>query len=146
MLEIAVLEVKHQKQMENPVEVFLSEFPINLDRQPIIKRKMWQRPCLKFTLSLSGVSKLCHFTICIWLVLLLLCCVMSQVQEHHEIGYRFWHQWRLELLINSPIHIYFSPMLHYIILMHMMYKVLPCSNHHSFLPMDCAAAPSLLGG
>ena len=30
-----------------------------------------------------------HFTICIWLVLLLLCCVMSQVQEHHEIGYHF---------------------------------------------------------
>ena len=30
-----------------------------------------------------------HFTICIWLVLLLPCCVMSQIQEHHEIDYRF---------------------------------------------------------
>ena len=40
--------------------------------------------------------------------------------------------------INSPIHIYCSLMLHYIILIYMMYKVLPCSNHHSFLPIDCA--------
>ena len=30
-----------------------------------------------------------HFTICIWLVFLLLCCVMSQVQECHEIAYHF---------------------------------------------------------
>ena len=90
-------------------------------------------PKLHFKFNWCQQTLSLHFTLCIWLVLL--CCVMSQVQERHEIGYRFdtIKDYNFHKQSNIVVSCY-TTSYHDI----WCIKSFPVSSHHSFLPKDCA--------
>ena len=98
----------------------------------------WQEPCLNFTPSLAGVSKLFvtsfHYMYMVSTSPSMLC--YEPVQEHHKIGYRFWrdtqkdYNFQYRFIVVS----WYTTSYQYI----WCTKSFLVSNHHSFLPKDCA--------